>query len=84
MEKAPYIVGARASLPDGSIVAYPVGVIMATSSRRAWDLAVMRWRGLVISRLDEWEKIEPHIRLAALEADRQIDNEFNLPIRFIF
>ena len=51
----------------------PIGVELATSSRRAFSQAIQRWpyrRNLL--KPEPWENVSPEDRMMALEADRQI------------
>lgn len=71
----PYIVVAEIIEFPGQIVGVPLGTELAQNRRIAFDRAARRWP-LQTVRVAPWDQVDPNIRLAALEADRKIE-DFN-------
>ncbi len=69
-KKRPFVIAAEGSDAHGTLLAVPVGVVLATCTRNAWQQAIRRWPQFFLMEPGPWEVIPPHIRLAALEADR--------------
>lgn len=70
----PFIVAAEVKNISSVTIAVPLGIVMAFGRREAKIKAWIRWADSGLSLLDPepWEIVSPEIRLAALEADRQM------------
>lgn len=70
-KERPFVIGVVMSTLFGDFIV-PAGVVLASCPRAAWKEATRRWPERTVIRLFPWEELDPSIRLAALEADRQM------------
>lgn len=68
----PYVCTAEGIDEEGTHWAIPVGVELADCQRHAFEQAIRRWPYYTLYRPERWERVPQHVRLAAIEADRQI------------
>ena len=66
----PFVIGAEVN--DRARAVVPIGVVLATDTRDAWQQAIRRWPDYALVKPACWGKVLPKVRLEALEADRQM------------
>ena len=71
-DEHPFVIAVEGIDRWGELLAFPVGVVLATCTKDAWKQAIRRWPHHTLFEPAPWESIDPQIRLSALEQDRRM------------